>query len=140
MKKYRYYIPLQFLLFLVFGIVLQSQFNFWILDSRVELLLFIFLLFSFWIASRKKRIFVGFFMFFVVGMSRSYHIDDQVQPKYFANHLESHSSIVLRLDKRLNPTKNHLRFEADVIQVNQIETVGKLVVSTYCRRVIQYGH
>ena len=129
MKKYRYYIPLQFLLFLVFGIVLQSQFNFWILDSRVELLLFIFLLFSFWIASRKKRIFVGFFMFFVVGMSRSYHIDDQVQPKYFANHLESHSSIVLRLDKRLNPTKNHLRFEADVIQVNQIETVGKLVVS-----------
>jgi len=129
MKKYRYYIPLQFLLFLVFGIVLQSQFNFWILDSRVELLLFIFLLFSFWIASRKKRIFVGFFMFFIVGMSRSYHIDDQVQPKYFANHLKSHSSIALRLDKRLNPTKNHLRFEADVIQVNQIETVGKLVVS-----------
>ena len=131
MKKYSYYIPLQFLLFLVFGIVLQSQFNFWILDSHVELLLFIFLLFSFWIASRKKRIFVGFFMFFVVGMSRSYHIDDQVQPKYFANHLESHSSIVLRLDKRLNPTKNHLRFEADVIQVNQIGTVGKLVVSIF---------
>ena len=129
MKKYRYYIPLQFLLFLVFGIVLQSHFNFWILDSRGELLLFIFLLISFWIASRKLRIFIGFFIFFLIGMSRSYHIDQRVQSHYFANHLESGSSITLRLDKRLNPTKNHFRFDADVIQVNQIKTTGKLVVS-----------
>ena len=129
MKKYRYYIPLQFLLFLVSGIVLQSQFSFWILDGSIELLLFIFLLISFWIAKRKVRIFVGFFIFLLVGMSRSYHIDQRVQSHYFANHLESQSSIALRLDKRLNPTKNQLRFEADVIQVNQSKSTGKLVVS-----------
>ena len=129
MKKYRYYIPLQFLLFLVFGIVLQSQFSFWILDGCIEWLLFIFLLISFWIASRKVRIFIGFLMFFLVGVSRFYHGDQRLQTNYFGNHLESGSSITLLLDKRLNPSKKHLRFEADVIQVNQIKTTGKLVVS-----------
>lgn len=129
MKKYRYYIPLQFLLFLVFGIVLQSQFNFWVVDNRVESLLFIVLVICFWFASRKTRIFVGFLIFILMGMSRSYHADHRVQSNYFANHLGSHSTISLRLVKRLNPTKNHLQFEADVIQVNQFETIGKLVLS-----------
>jgi len=71
----------------------------------------------------------SFIVFFIIGVSRLTFSKDINQESHYTFHLKKANSLVLEVSKTLKPSKNYLKYEALVKQVNKNFTVGKLLLN-----------
>ncbi len=70
-----------------------------------------------------------FFMFVLIGMF-SVNIQNTLTYKqHYNQYLEKENSILLKITKTLKPTKYYDKYQAEVIQVNNKKTIGKVLVN-----------
>jgi competence protein ComEC len=112
---------------LVLGICIQHFTGFMTGDPWYVLIILTILLFI------SKRIalfplFTGIF-FFILGVYSNCQFDDRNLDNYYKNYLSEDSSAILRVGKVLKSNVFSHRYEAEVVQVDSIQTKGKILLS-----------
>lgn len=132
-KKLLSYLPFHFLLALILGIYLQFSFKIWqfgfvkLAVTGIVLLLILALFHKF-----SKKVFFGFstLLFFVfVGISSVYIQDNRNYSNYYKHFTDEDFSVVLTIDKVLKPGNYYNKYEAEVVQINQQKTVGRVLLN-----------
>ena len=129
MKKYRYYLPLQFLLFLLLGIVVQNYTQIWVVNAVFHLSFFAVLLLLFAAANHKYRIFIAWVIFLGIGMLRMYESVELHHPNHFSKRISESGPLVFKITKQLNSGNKVFRYEAEVLRMHDQKAKGKLLVS-----------
>lgn len=130
MKKLLEYLPFHFLCFLILGIVVQFYLQLWNYELT-HLYIFLsvqgiilFLLFR----TRIFELLVSFF-FFSVGLFVVYMNNDQNSNAYYEEFISDQSLKVLTITRVLKPGNYHIKYEAEVIRIDSISTLGKILVN-----------
>lgn len=132
MKKLLKYLPLHLVVFLIFGILIQFQFNF----CQIGFLKFFLLLLSFslllvCIPSKIIRTLLCFLMFFFVGISAVFVNNEANYKNYYKSYLTDNNQVTLKVRKVLKSGMYNDKFEADVIQVDAVKTRGTILLNIY---------
>jgi len=129
------FLPVQFSFFLILGIVLGFTFEFSLPVIFIAVFIsLVFLIYFYFKAesSFKLPLYFSIFtsvIFLLIGVLR---IELQ-SPKHQKNHYSkfdySDNKRIVRIDKILKSSKFYDKYEAEVIQVNQIKTKGKILIN-----------
>ncbi len=71
----------------------------------------------------------SFIVFFIIGVSRLTFSKDINQKSHYTHHLKDENSLALEVTKSLKPSKNYLKYEVSVKQLNKENTTGKLLLN-----------
>lgn len=133
MEKLLNYTPFHFLLCVIVGISLQFHYSIWQFGfKKLAILSFLFLLILALLHKLKKKILFGFLalIFFVlIGVSSVFINDFRNYENYYNTIIEENSVITLTVNKVLKPGNYYYKYEAEVSQVNQHKTVGKILLN-----------
>ncbi len=127
MKKLLQYLPFHFLVMLMLGIWTQYSTEFWRGDFWVVFMILMMLLFI----TRRTLLFsvITGLLFFCLGVFSTYQHDDRNDESYYQKYLSKDSSTILRVSKILKPNAFSHRYEAEVIQVDSVQTIGSVLLS-----------
>lgn len=133
MKKLIYYLPSHFLAATIIGVCIQFYLKFWLLNFTLTILLafsicvLTFLFFTF----KKKRLFTVFswFLFIAIGSASVYINNSQNYKNHYSKIKRDTSSITIKITKVLKPSFYHKKYEAKVLQVDTIKTIGKILLN-----------
>ena len=129
------YLPVHFSLFLTLGIIIGNINDVSIISLLVAgVVTFLFLIYFYFRAERSYKrpiYFVIFtsFLFVNIGILSITIQKPQNQKKHYINHLTAKNRVILRIDKILKPNKFYNRYEAQIIQANNKETIGTVLVN-----------
>lgn len=127
MKKLLDYLPFHFLIWLIFGILVELNFPVWSSSCTLLGLAIILLL----ILLKKKRVFLilSWIFFFCLGIYLVHSNDDRNEANYFEEFLSTNSSSVLEIREVLKSNKYSDRYYGQVVQIDSLKTMGKVLVS-----------
>ena len=130
MKKLLGYLPFHFLCCLIVGICIQFYTDFWKLNTSIIYGVFSVLSFLM-IVLRKKSVFIFlvWVAFFFVGVSIVYCNDTRNNENYFEKYLSKESHSILQIKKVLKPGSFDQKYEVEVIQINEKNTIGKALLN-----------
>lgn len=130
MKRLLHYIPLHFVVFLVFGICFQFFTQFWKFNFLAILFVLGFLIvLIFVIKDTILRTSSAFILFFFVGVSAVYINDARNFNSFYEYHLEDTSTVILQIHKVLKPGNYYQKYEANVLKVASKKTTGTVLLS-----------
>jgi competence protein ComEC len=130
MKKLLEYLPFHFLLGLVGGICTQYFWNVWTFNLEWIFLVFLVLFVGLFFLKQKSIFLIPVsIFFFILGISLTYQTDDRHQEVYYKQFVKEKSSAVLQITDVLKSNAFSHRYEAEVIQIDSIETLGKILLS-----------
>ena len=129
MIKLQEYPPFHFLVFLIFGIVLQYYYQIW-KGSPIYLFLTLgfFLCLVLFFKKRKGVELILFLFFIFLGIARVYLKDKRNHKSYYEN-LSLHNNYkTLLIRKVLKSSSKFYRYEASVVAVDSIKSEGDILV------------
>lgn len=130
MKKLLGYLPFHFLLCLIVGIYIQFTTDFW---SHGKMWLYIAIVLIVVLAILLKRtktfIILSWIAFFFLGITTVHINDNRNSNRYFGKHISDSDSGVLVMTKVLKPGNFHHKYEAEVVQVQDKVTNGKILLN-----------
>lgn len=68
-------------------------------------------------------------MFIAIGASRLTFVQEIKLKNHYTNFLQQENTLVLSINQVLKPSKNYLKYEAKVRQINQLPTRGKILLN-----------
>jgi len=129
------YLPVHFSLFLIVGIVFGHFFDIPLtLIFLATILSFLFLIYFNFKANNSFNspiffvIFTGI-LFLNIGIFSIRIQKPPYQDNHYSNHLTKVNQTIFRISKILKPNKFYLRFEAEIIQINDVNTQGRILVN-----------
>lgn len=136
MKNLLSYLPLHFLCFLILGIAFQWFLDGWNFDTEF----FFYIFFSLWFVGaifRKSFIFkaITWLTFFLLGIFLVYQGDPRNNKNYYQNYLTDSTTITLQVDRVLKTGINHHQYFTKVIQLDQKQTTGNLLLHIHKDRL-----
>ncbi|MDO6599492.1 MULTISPECIES: ComEC/Rec2 family competence protein [Tenacibaculum] len=133
MEKLLKYLPFHFLLCLIIGISIQYYTNGWQFGAQnlgFLTIFFMLILLLFSQLKRKKIFTFSSWVFFVfIGVLIVYNSDKRNSENYYNIHLEENVTAILTIDKILKPGNYYYKYEAEVSQINEEKTVGKVLLN-----------
>ena len=130
MKKLLNYLPLHFLLFIILGIIVQFNLNLWQIGFYNFLLVFLILLiFLLVFKNRFLRTFLALILFFCIGLFIVFCNDNRNFENYYNKHLTEKSFVKLSINKILKPGNYYYKYEANVVQVDSVKTIGRVLLN-----------
>ncbi|OAD45317.1 ComEC/Rec2 family competence protein [Polaribacter atrinae] len=130
MKRLYHYIPLHFVVFLIIGICFQFFTQFWKSDFlKILLFLGVLAMLVFLIKNKVIRTCIAFVLFFFVGVSSVYLNDDRNYDSYYQHHLKDNFTVVLQIHKILKPGNYYQKYEATIIKVDDLKTLGTVLLN-----------
>ncbi|MCH3884215.1 ComEC/Rec2 family competence protein [Tenacibaculum aquimarinum] len=133
MEKLLKYLPFHFLLCLIIGISIQYYTNGWQFGAQnlgFLTIFFMLILLLFSQLKRKKIFTLSSWVFFVfIGVLIVYNSDKRNSENYYNIHLEENVTAILTIDKILKPGNYYDKYEAEVSQINEEKTVGKVLLN-----------
>jgi len=130
------YIPLQLLLCLIFGIVIDYYANFSLEAVFVALLVSLIVLlvsFVFYRKGTRNSLFnlATFLVFFSIGLASIAFQNDIIKKDHFINSVpeKGNVDIILKITSVLKPSTYYRKYEAEVLKMNTKQTQGRLLVS-----------
>ncbi|WP_405562368.1 ComEC/Rec2 family competence protein [Polaribacter sp. Asnod6-C07] len=130
MKKILGYLPLHFVVFIILGIVLQFYFKIWHFSFiKIGVLFSLLLGFILLLNNIIIRTILAFIFFFFTGVFSVFVNNDLNYENYYQNHLTDNSAAILKVDKILKSSLYNYKFEAEVIQIDNIKTRGRILVN-----------
>jgi competence protein ComEC len=130
MKSLLKYLPLHFLVYLMLGIGIQFYTQIWTFGFLNLLFLLLFLIIALLLLRSKKGItFVSVILFFFVGVSLIYTQDARNFKNYYKNFSNRDTNVILRISKVLKSGFYHDKYVAEVIQINEEKTSGKILLN-----------
>lgn len=129
MKKLLAYLPLHFLVLLVVGILCQFYLKIWTLSFVAIPFFILFLLIVFIFSKKILRTLTGLILFFFLGIFLVFIQNDTNYPNHYVKYLEDDSLAVVKIRKILKENQYNKKFEAEVIQLGDVLTKGKVLVN-----------
>ena len=130
MKKLLQYVPLHFLVCYIFGVILEHYLSFtnnyiplFIASICAITTILIFL------RNRKAITVFSVILFLLIGVFSSFINDDKNASSYYEKYINENQTSVLQIKKVLKPTTYYNKFEAEVIQINNLKTTGKVLIN-----------
>ena len=130
MKKLLQYVPLHFLVCYIFGVILEHYLSFtnnyvplFIASICAITIILIFL------RNRKAITVFSVILFLLIGVFSSFINDDKNASSYYEKYINENQTSVLQIKKVLKPTTYYNKFEAEVIQINNLKTTGKVLIN-----------
>ena len=130
MRKLLQYVPLHFLVCYILGVLLNHYFsiiNINIVTFFVSICTFTIVLFFF--KNRKFITLCSLLLFFSIGVFSNLINNDKNASTYFEKYATKNQTSILQIKKKLKSTAYYNKFEATLIQVNNIKTIGKILVN-----------
>ena len=130
MRKLLQYVPLHFLVCYILGVLLNHYFsiiNINIVTFFVSICTFTIVLFFF--KNRKLITLCSLLLFFSIGVFSNLINNDKNASTYFEKYATKNQTSILQIKKKLKSTAYYNKFEATLIQVNNIKTIGKILVN-----------
>lgn len=128
------YIPTWLALFLALGIYIGYGLQIRVLTALFCCLVLVLVILAVMRYINKKdqgySLFAGlaFLLFFVIGLITIHSHQALNNPKHYRNFLQTGDVLLLQLDKQLKPNKRYLVYFAEVKQVRQSKSLGKLLL------------
>lgn len=129
MKKVFAYLPLHFLVLLVVGILCQFYLKIWTFSFVAIPFFILFLLIVFIFSKKILRTLIGLILFFFLGFFLVFIQNDTNYPNHYVKHLENDSLAVVKIRKILKENQYNRKYEAEVIQLGDVLTKGKVLVN-----------
>lgn len=129
MKKIFAYLPLHFLVLLVVGILFQFYLKIWTFSFVAIPFFILFLLIVFIFSKKILRTLIGLILFFFLGIFLVFIQNDTNYPNHYVKHLENDSLAVVKIRKILKENQYNRKYEAEVIQLGDVLTKGKVLVN-----------
>ena len=133
MKKLLRYLPFHFLVCFIIGIYLQFSFEIYHFRKLFLItilgLLVLFLLIFHHLKQKFLFTFFSWVFFFSVGFSTVFSQNDVHKENYYQHFIENDFTAVLQIKKILKASNFSDKYEAEVIQINQQKTVGKILLN-----------
>lgn len=133
MRKLLDYLPFHFLIFFIVGVCLQYYLEIWSFGFQNLLFLALFfLIFSvlFYVLKKRKFFTILIWIFFLFsGVATTFSNDDTNYNNYYQKYIKDDSSAFLKITKVLKSGAYHNKYEAEVIQLNQQKTSGKILIN-----------
>ena len=128
------YIPVHFTFFLILGIILGYAIDFPIWISFVAIIiLFLGLVLTFLKAEKSFKFpveFLGFtsMLFFIIGIISIQLSKPENQKNHYSHFLRDSNNSILRIHKILKPNDYYFKMEAEVLQLDNKKTCGKVLL------------
>jgi len=128
------YIPVHFTFFLILGIILGYAIDFPIWISFVAIIiLFLGLVLTFLKAEKSFKFpveFLGFtsMLFFIIGIISIQLSKPENQKNHYSHFLRDSNNSILRIHKILKPNDYFFKMEAEVLQLDNKKTCGKVLL------------
>jgi len=130
MKRLLNYIPLHFVVFLIFGICFQFFTQFWSFSVLKTVILVVFLTMLIFIVQHKVfSTLISFLLFFFIGISVVYLNDDRNYDSFYEYHLKENSTVILQIHAVLKSGNYHQKYEAKVLRVDAKKTTGTVLLN-----------
>ena len=130
MKRLLNYIPLHFVVFLIFGICFQFFTQFWSFSVLKTVTLVVFLTMLIFIVQHKVfSTLISFLLFFFIGISVVYLNDDRNYDSFYEYHLKENSTVILQIHAVLKSGNYHQKYEAKVLRVDAKKTTGTILLN-----------
>jgi competence protein ComEC len=133
MKKLLTYLPFHFSVWLIIGIYFQFSFEIYYFQKWtlfVILGFLVFFLFALHVLNQKVLFtFVSWFLFFFLGISAVFLQKDCNKERYYQHFLRADVSAVYHIRKVLKPSNFYDKYEAEVLQINQQKTLGRILLN-----------
>ncbi|WP_343330759.1 ComEC/Rec2 family competence protein [Polaribacter staleyi] len=130
MKRLYNYIPLHFVVLLIIGICFQFFTQFWTFNFlKTSLFLGVLAILVFLIKNKVIRTSIALVLFFFVGVSSVYLHDDRNYNSFYEHHLEDNETLVLQIHKILKPGNYYRKYEANIIKVDSLSTIGTVLLN-----------
>ena len=130
MKRLLNYIPLHFVVFLIFGICFQFFTQFWSFSVLKTVILVVFLTMLIFIVQHKVfSTLISFLLFFFIGISVVYLNDDRNYDSFYEYHLKENSTVILQIHAVLKSGNYHQKYEAKVLRVDAKKTTGTILLN-----------
>ncbi len=130
MKRLYNYIPLHFVVLVIIGICFQFFTQFWTFSFlRTTIFLLGLTVLFFLIKHKVLRTCTAFILFFGIGVSAVYVSDERNYDSYYQHHLKDNSKVVLQIHKILKPGNYYQKYEAVIVQVDDLKTTGTVLLN-----------
>ncbi|QXP64159.1 ComEC family competence protein [Polaribacter sp. HaHaR_3_91] len=130
MKRLYNYIPLHFVVLVIIGICFQFFTQFWTFTFlRTTIFLVGLSVLFFLIKHKVLRTCTALVLFFCIGVSAVYVSDDRNYDSYYQYHLKDNSKVVLQIHKILKPGNYYQKYEAAIINVDDLKTTGTILLN-----------
>lgn len=131
MKKLFDYKPLYFLVHLILGILFQYHYKVWRYDSIPLIILIFFFLIGLFLLRNLKVYFTicSLITFTVIGILSVYIQNPKNYTNYYTYQTNHNSKALLSISKVLKPTMYYDKYIAEVIQVDDETTQGKVLIN-----------
>ncbi len=129
------FLPVQFSFFLILGIVLGITFEIPLLVILITMLiLFILLIYFYFKAEKSFKTPISFavitsIIFLFIGVLRIELQSPEYQKNHYLRFYTSDNKLILKIDKVLKPSKFYNKYEAEIIELNQRKTKGKILIN-----------
>ena len=129
MNRLLNYLPLHFVVLVIFGICFQFFTQFWSVNFFQTFFLVAFLsLLLLIINNRILRTFTSFVLFFFIGVLSVSINDPKKQNSFYEHHLKEHSTVVLQIHKVLKSGDYNHKYEAKIVKVDDTKTTGTILL------------
>lgn len=133
MKKLIEYLPFQFLICLIIGIILQYYTRIWYYDFNYLIACTLLFLLFLYVLKRKKfrKLFSinALFFFIIIGISSVFIHNPKNYNDYYQYHISNNSTAIVSIHKVLKSDNYNHKFIADVTQVDSTKTSGSILIN-----------
>ncbi|MDO6745127.1 ComEC/Rec2 family competence protein [Tenacibaculum soleae] len=133
MKKLIEFLPFQFLICLIIGIILQYFTNIWHYDANYLIVCTLLFLLFLYVLKRKKfrKLFSinALFFFIIIGISSVFIHNSKNYNDYYQHHISNNSTAIVSIHKVLKSDNYNHKFIADVTQVDSKKTSGSILIN-----------
>ncbi|OCK43158.1 competence protein [Tenacibaculum soleae] len=133
MKKLIEYLPFQFLICLIIGIILQYYNRIWYYDFNYLIACTLLFLLFLYVLKRKKfrKLFSinALFFFIIIGISSVFIHNPKNYNDYYQYHISNNSTAIVSIHKVLKSDNYNHKFIADVTQVDSKKTSGSILIN-----------
>ncbi|WP_299013054.1 ComEC/Rec2 family competence protein [uncultured Polaribacter sp.] len=130
MNKLLKYVPLHLLLCLTLGILSQYYYKIWVFGFLpIFLLLSVLGIILLFITHRKVFTLLTFLLFFILGVSAVFVNNSKNYNNNYELFSSTNSRVTLRIVSVLKPSLYHKKYIAEVIQVRQTKTRGRILLN-----------
>ncbi len=137
MKRLIKYLPLHFVVLVVFGISFQFFTQFWKFKFQNLFFLLVFLAIFFLFKNKILSTVISFLFFFFIGVSSVFINDDRNYDNYYGHQLQENSSVVLQIHKVLKPGSFYKKYVANIVLIDNKKTRGKVLLNVLNDSVLE---
>lgn len=129
------FLPVQFSFYLILGIVLGFSFEISLAIILMALLISFLLLIYYYFKAKKSFKNPVFFtiltaiIFLLIGILRMEFQSPKYQKNNYSKYYTLNSSLIVKIDKILKPSKFYYKYEAKILQVNQKKVKGEILIN-----------